>query len=67
MSGRKTSKSWFVTAEDGTEVKVTGVTSPEAAIEKALKDGFVGVSARPVRVFKSASVVAEVPGGDETP
>lgn len=46
--GQRTSKTWWVTGPDGTEVKVTGVTSPEEAMAKV--DG--ATAARPLRKFK---------------
>lgn len=63
MAARKTSKTWYVMlkAPDGTEgeVKVKGVTTPEAALEKVeVPDGYAAISARPVRKF---SVKVEAP------
>ncbi len=56
VKGQRSSKTWMVTMTDGTEVKVTGVTSAEDAMAKV--EG--STSARPLRKFKALTLNATV-------
>lgn len=54
---KRQSKSWYVKIKgaDEREVRVTGVTTPEAALGLVvLNEGEEAISARPVRKFKPA-------------
>ena len=51
--GQRSSKTWWVTGPDGTETKVTGVSTPEEAMAKV--EG--STAARPLRKFKTLTVV----------
>lgn len=54
MPKQRTSKSWYVTVEGTTEeIKIVGVSTPEAAMARAVEQGHVALSARPMRKFKS--------------
>ena len=53
MPKQRTSKSWYVTIEGSTEeIKVVGVSSAEAAMERVAAQGHTPLSARPMRKFK---------------
>lgn len=68
MPKQRTSKSWYVTIEGSNEeIKIVGVTTPEAAMARAAEQGHTPLSARPMRKFKSQVTAEAAPDTNEAP